>query len=295
MKKDFPKIFKLASTVGLSGEVESKNKSFSGEAYSGNVIYGHYMWGNLVFDCSTTESAASIPALVEHESSRIAGHTESVTFNNNIAVAGKISNVTEDAQRIAALSAEGFPWQMSVHIEPSIIEELQPGAVAFVNGQSISGPVTIFRNNVIREVSFVALGADKDTSAYVFSFEKSNKQKEKVLEMTTEIKPEIVDTRDEQIAALNARLSAFESDAKNVRVEQVKALFSARGEEYDEAMGAPFVSMSKDQFQAAQKFASQVAKIDTRLTEEQAVTTSNVSTEKEIGSLLMNAKKRAGK
>ena len=68
---------------------------------------------------------------------------------------------------VAKLSDEGFPWQMSVHIDPERVEKLSKNKTTFVNGQKVTGPANIFRNSKIREVSFTPTGMDDRTHAYV--------------------------------------------------------------------------------------------------------------------------------
>ncbi|MDR1039535.1 MAG: hypothetical protein LBR80_05085 [Deltaproteobacteria bacterium] len=42
-----------------------------------------------------------------------------------------------------------------------------------VNGRSIEGPAAVFKDSLIREVSFCALGADRDTEANVFNMKEA--------------------------------------------------------------------------------------------------------------------------
>jgi hypothetical protein len=75
----------------------------------------------------------------------------------------------EFGTQVAQDSDDGFPWQMSVRIEPSAVEEIQAGASVTVNGRLHQGPITVFRGGRIREVSFCALGADDNTNAVAAS------------------------------------------------------------------------------------------------------------------------------
>ena len=76
--------------------------------------------------------------------------------------------------QVAQDSDDGFPWQMSVRIDPSAIEEIQAGASVTVNGKVHQGPITVFRGGRIREVSFCALGADDNTNAVAASHSPKN-------------------------------------------------------------------------------------------------------------------------
>lgn len=161
----------------LAGDVQTQiektgdktKRTFSGIAYHGGQIDDHWYWGNLVFDLDGLDLAnGKVPMLVEHDRDQRCGFINS----HNIGDAGLniegtlLSN--EHGTTIANDADEGYPWQMSVSIVPSRVETVEQGQVT-VNGRTFNAPVTIFRQNTIREVSFCALGADRHTSAQVFN------------------------------------------------------------------------------------------------------------------------------
>ena len=67
------------------------------------------------------------------------------------------------------MSQEGFPYQSSIHGIPKVVERLEDGEKAEVNGFSIKGPASIWRKSVLREASVCVFGADKQTSSKAFS------------------------------------------------------------------------------------------------------------------------------
>ena len=146
-----------------------KKRTFTGVAYSGEVIQSHYYWGDVIFDLDTIQMKTPLGALIDHDTDRRAGVVRNFTKDNQggLKVSGDLLS-NKNGQEVAQDSDEGYPWEMSVYIVPGSIEEVDRGEVV-VNGKTLKGPITIFRNGVIREVSFCALGADDNTSAVAAS------------------------------------------------------------------------------------------------------------------------------
>ncbi len=148
---------------------EGKKRTFTGVAYSGEVIQSHYYWGDVIFDLDTIQMKTPLGALIDHDPGRRAGVVRNFTKDNQsgLKVSGDLLS-NKNGQEVAQDSDEGYPWEMSVYIVPGSIEEVERGEVV-VNGKTLKGPITVFRNGVIREVSFCALGADDNTSAVAAS------------------------------------------------------------------------------------------------------------------------------
>ncbi len=104
---------------------------------------------------------------MNHDRERIVGHGTATIENNSIALDGKLSAVNDDTKRITDLAAEGFPWQASIGLNPSRLEQVEAGSSVTVNGQLVQGPATIVRAGKLFEVSVVAIGADDTTSTTV--------------------------------------------------------------------------------------------------------------------------------
>lgn len=147
-----------------------KKRTFSGVAYSGEVITDHWYWDRIVFDLDSMQIKGRIPALLDHSTRQRAGaiNSHSIDHQNGLTVSGDLMS-NEFGTQVAQDSDDGFPWQMSVRIEPSAVEEIQAGASVTVNGKVHQGPITVFRGGRIREVSFCALGADDNTNAVAAS------------------------------------------------------------------------------------------------------------------------------
>ena len=153
--------------LSVDAEADGKKKrTFSGVAYSGEVITDHWYWDRVVFDLDSMQINGRIPALLEHSSRQRAGaiNTYTIDHQNGLQVQGDLMS-NEFGAQVAQDSDDGFPWQMSVRIEPSSVEDIQADASVSVNGKIHQGPITVFRGGRIREVSFCALGADANTNA----------------------------------------------------------------------------------------------------------------------------------
>ena len=87
-------------------------RHFSGVAYSGELIPGHWAWGNLVFDLDTMTLPARLPVLLEHDRYQRAGVIDrfAVDHEKGLTVSGYLLD-TEPGRAIASDSDAGFPWQ----------------------------------------------------------------------------------------------------------------------------------------------------------------------------------------
>lgn len=147
-------------------------RKFSGTAYTGGVITDHPAFDRVAFDLSTTKVQVPAPLLLNHLDP--VGVIRNATAARDLRVDGDLfadargAGGDERASNVAAMADRGMPWQMSVGIWPGEIDQVKAGAKVSLNGQEFAGPLTVFRQNRVREVSLVALGADDRTSAVVF-------------------------------------------------------------------------------------------------------------------------------
>src|SRR5574343_1062263 len=171
--------FQLGQLNVDAQEDGKKKRTFSGVAYSGEVITDHWYWNQVIFDLDSMQIKGRIPALLEHSSYQRAGAIEShaISYESVLTVSGILLS-NEFGAQVASDSDDGFPWQMSVRIEPSSIVEIQAGNTVTVNGKLLHGPITVFRGGRIREVSFCALGADENTMAVAASHNPNNPQED---------------------------------------------------------------------------------------------------------------------
>ena len=241
----------------LSKATTKGERTFSGVAYAGGVITDHSWYNAVAFDLDTTSAATPLPLLFNHGGSPI-GVIETVTIGTNIEIAGRLfADIDPVAKDIADKSDRGIHWQLSVGIFPASTEHLNGTAPHLINGQQFTGDVTLLKQNRIREVSFVTLGADDKTAATVFNSSPKPTQESSSMTLTAEQAKALQDENavlKSTSGELQLKLTAMETELKKqftaARVEQVKALFTATKREYNEAAGAAYMDLTTEQFAA---------------------------------------------
>lgn len=253
---------KVMFALGEDGAAAGKPKTrtFSGVGYSGDVIPNHWYWGNVIFDLTTMSVPDKLPALIDHNRSCRAGYVteHSVDAATGFAVKGVLLS-NESGQAVAQDSDDGFPWQMSVHINPGSIEEVKAGTNVTVNGKVHEGPITVFRHSTLSEVSFTATGWDSNTSAAAMSRSGAQTPPQKETDMSKELEAQVA-----ALTAENATLKKAAEDAttalaafsKAKRDGDIKQLFADLGRDApkdDDAEVKAFASMGQDGFDAMAK------------------------------------------
>ena len=224
-------------------------RRFSGTAYSGDVIHGHWAWGDVVFDLDSLRVPNRLPVLIEHDRAQRAGVIDrfAVTHADGLTVSGYLLD-TPSGRSIAAEADAGFPWQMSVHIDPGKVEE---GASDPVNGRALRRPATVFRDGAIREVSFTPTGADANTAATVFTHRKDPEAMDQKKDQGADLPEDaggIAALKAElaQIKAENARLQ--EQFSARVTADRVARFAALTGKTPDDGTTATLSGMSDEQF-----------------------------------------------
>lgn len=223
--------FQLGQLNVDAQEEGKKKRTFSGVAYSGEVITDHWYWKQVIFDLDSMQIKGRIPALLEHSSYQRAGAIEShaISYETGLTVNGILLS-NEFGTQVAKDSDDGFPWQMSVRIEPSSIDEIQAGNTVTVNGKLLHGPITVFRGGRIREVSFCALGADENTMAVAASHNPNNPQEDTnvtELEQLKAANQQLTTERDNAVNELKKFQADKRSDDISALEKELKTQFSA--------------------------------------------------------------------
>ena len=227
--------------LSVDAEQEGKKKrTFSGIAYSGEVITDHWYWDRIVFDLDSMQIKGRIPALLDHSSRQRAGaiNTHSIDHQNGLTVSGDLMS-NEFGTQVAQDSDDGFPWQMSVRIEPSAIEEIQAGASVTVNGKVHQGPITVFRGGRIREVSFCALGADDNTNAVAASHSPKNFNQPEDTDVTE------LEKAQAEIATLKLKNTELETQNKQFAAAKREAEITALGKDLGKEFSAEDIAEMK--------------------------------------------------
>ena len=268
-------LFNASSMEVLQPEGESKKRKFKGVAYAGGRVDGHWYWGRsgVVFDLDGIEIDKPTALLEEHFSSGRVGVVKQVSTTGKIEVEGDFLSNTK-AKEIVQDSDDGFPFQMSMYIDPGSIEEVSNGKSVVVNGQTFEGPITVFRQNRIREFTICTTGADRNTSINAFSGKQQTKQEDTnvtELEQAKEAQKQAEKQRDDALAELNK----FKADqrAENIASlqKELNTTFSAEDlKSYTDMDDAVFAFTAKQLRQFSGKQESQQQGLPSHLFSHQA-------------------------
>lgn len=224
--------FRLGDLSVDPAEDGKKKRTFSGIAYSGEVITDHWYWTRVIFDLDSMQIKGRIPALLEHSSRQRAGaiNSHTISHQDGLVVQGDLMS-NEFGVQVAQDSDDGFPWQMSVRIEPAKTEEVAADQTVIVNGKTLQGPITVFRGGRIREVSFCALGADENTMAVAASHNPQTFNPTKEDTNVTELEKEKAarEKAEQDRDAAQAELKKFKADK---REDDIKSLETAMNKQF---------------------------------------------------------------
>ena len=147
-----------------------KLRRFKMTAYTGGPLVLAGVPFPVVVDLAGMRVPASKarPVLKDHNPALIVGHTDDIAVGQStVKVAGVVSGVGAVAQEVTAASDNGFPWQASIGARAERVIFVPEGREAEANGRMVKGPAYIARRSVLGEISFVAMGADENTSVKV--------------------------------------------------------------------------------------------------------------------------------
>jgi len=151
-----------SATVGVEGDGDKKRK-FKVWAYSGKPFV-HFWWDNFAIDLKGIKHPDKMGFLDSHWSSKRVGviKTFRIDAAKGVYAEGPALR-NEHARALLDDMDDEFPFQASVYARPLKIEEVRRGATAKVNGHTLAGPATIFREAMIEEVSICVFGYDRHT------------------------------------------------------------------------------------------------------------------------------------
>lgn len=149
----------------------AKRPTFSAAAYNGGSLRLGGFYLPVVIDLSSLKASPRVPILRDHDSTQIVGQATDVSISSKTVRLAGIFTGTDDAEspagKVLGHAKDGFEWQVSVGVDPGSIESVKAGTKVKVNGRTFDGPLLVARNGRLREVSFVAVGADETASAKV--------------------------------------------------------------------------------------------------------------------------------
>lgn len=156
-------------TIRASGTDATRPASFEMIAYTGAPMTIKGFERQVVIDLAGIEGIdLQRPILLAHDFEKRVGHSTMIeAVNGKLIARGIISARNQHASEVIESGKQGFPWQASVGASVLEVRNLPSGKSEVINGQKLTGPLTIATRTRLREISFVSLGADENTSARI--------------------------------------------------------------------------------------------------------------------------------
>ena len=151
--------------ITAAAENSGARAKVKGVAYSGAKIRLGGWWHPVVVDVNAMEVPSEVPILANHEnhtSSRI-GIAKVKKVDGRLEIDGEIVAKGEVADPIVEQAKAGAKWQVSIGAEVTDAVFVKAGKI-LINGKEHEGPLNHVTKSTLREISVVAVGADKDTS-----------------------------------------------------------------------------------------------------------------------------------
>jgi hypothetical protein len=151
------------------GDSAPAGKRFRIVAYTGAPIRQGWSREPVVIDMAGMQLPATVPVVLGHDYSlgSILGQGRPFIEAGQLIVEGEILASNGNADQVAALAAAGYQFQASVGADVRRHQKIDAEGVTTVNGAAHVGPVRVVKASALREVSFVTLGADSQTSVAI--------------------------------------------------------------------------------------------------------------------------------
>jgi phage major head subunit gpT-like protein len=217
-------------TAAADGQA-AKPRRFQMTAYTGGAMQLAGWRYPVVVDLAGLQASAKPKVFLEHDRAARVGHIDQVQQSERtLGVTGVVSASGKAAQEVLADAANGFPWQASIGARATEVEWVPEGASAKANGKVFQGPVNIARKTVLGEVSFVALGADDNTSAAIAATV-SQANKEQTMPQTTD-SPMSASAAEPVVQPPEAIRAQAAAEMK--RISAIQKICGGRGGRHDE-------------------------------------------------------------
>jgi hypothetical protein len=167
------KAFEFAADAPSLGEPKSEGAQtlipFAMTARTGGVGM-HWYWGRNVHDMGGLRlSKDRMPIDYCHDSKEVIGFADKFdAMQGALKLAGSLVSTKPDdrADEISKKGKAGVPYQASLNMSRDglVVEEIPEGIAVVVNGETIEGPVTVFRQWSFNGVAVLPYGSDHNTS-----------------------------------------------------------------------------------------------------------------------------------
>lgn len=237
----------ISTPISVNNDEAKKRRTFDAEVYSGGLIDNHWYWGRtgVVIDLEGLKLKPKTGLVEDHFGGTRVGVATSYDVNGSFKAKGHfLSNprATEIVQDID----EEYPFQMSWWADPESIEEIASGKTVNVNGQTFTGPLHVFRNVRVHEITICGVGADTQTTIEAFSGKSNpNPTKEETdvteLEQAKAAQKQAEKERDDALADLKK----FKADK---REEDIKLLETSLNKQFSAEEKTSYTNMDDASF-----------------------------------------------
>jgi hypothetical protein len=149
--------------AGNGSVKELETGTFSLEPYALGQAVDHWYWGRFVFEASSMKMyKEEIPALVDHDTMKGCGRIKSMKKDGKVSMSGEFID-NEHAKYVKSMKGL-MECSLRFNESQTDIEEIKEGNEIEVDGFKHQGPLFVFRNAPIMEVSFTLFGAVPNTS-----------------------------------------------------------------------------------------------------------------------------------
>jgi hypothetical protein len=213
-----------AGAAPMITNAAGENKPFSMVVSAGQVM-DHWYFGSVCVDLASLKmSKSTIPALVEHDGSAVAGVIEGMekTADACIVKGTLYASEPEGATVIRRLSEKpAFPYQASGRFRPKRVMACEKGMKAVINGREEEGPLQLWYDTDLEEGSFCPFGLDRKTSAALASEDGATVDISSVLE--NQKGPDMATEADVKAAEEKGRTDGAKVAAETLKAAEDKA------------------------------------------------------------------------
>lgn len=161
-----------------------KLKKFSIVGYTGGLLrLGGWPYPVVVDLEGMSIPLQQIPTLKDHDVQATIGHTTSIEKSQKrLYLTGVMSGHSDTestpsaiaAREVVRMATNDFQWQASIGAQPDKTQFVPAGETIKANGQNFGGPLYLVSKSTLAEISFVAIGADMNTTTSIAASAASN-------------------------------------------------------------------------------------------------------------------------
>jgi hypothetical protein len=243
-------------------QLEGEKKKAEMLVYSGKKM-DHWFWGEVIIDVSGISfKTKPYPILEDHSTEKKIGFANKVELDNKVFFPeiNLLSNA--HAQDFYKNADEGFPYQASISIRPTLVERVEKEESTGVNGMKLKGPLTVFRKSTFREGSVCVFGVDSNAHTDVFS-DQSDEIEYEYVSFSESAGTFVSDTTNENsnkedltmdLKELKEKHPHLVTEIENAVKEEKDALLSAKDEEIA-ALNELVTSLSEEKTDSEKRIA----------------------------------------